>query len=57
MTKVTVLYSTVNVASGREQPTPPQPRQTYDPGDDWYWCYVDRLVFESEGAPPAPSQL
>jgi len=23
---------------------------------DRYWCYVDQLVFESEGASPAPSQ-
>jgi hypothetical protein len=35
---------------------PPRPRRTHEPGDDWYWCYVDHLVFEPEGAPLAPSQ-
>ena len=27
----------------------------YEPGEDWYWCYLDRLVFEFESAPAAPS--
>jgi hypothetical protein len=34
----------------------PRPRRTYEPGTDWYWCYVDHLVSELEGAPRAPSQ-
>jgi len=29
----------------------------YEPGEDWYWRYLDRLVFELEGAPAAPSHL
>jgi len=29
----------------------------YEPGEDWYWYYLDRLVFELGGAPAAPSQL
>ena len=29
--------------------------RSYEPGEDWYWCYLDRLVFELQGAPPAPS--
>src|SRR5262245_60559625 len=29
--------------------------RSYEPGEDWYWCYVDDLAFELEGAPPAPS--
>jgi hypothetical protein len=29
--------------------------RSYEPGEDWYWCYVDELTFELEGAPPAPS--
>ena len=29
--------------------------RSYEPGEDWYWCYVDQAVFELEGAPPAPS--
>jgi len=29
--------------------------RSFEPGEDWYWCYVDDLAFELEGAPPAPS--
>jgi len=29
----------------------------YELGEDWYWCYLDRLVFELDGAPAAPSHL
>ena len=29
--------------------------RSYEPGEDWYYCYVDRLLFELEGAPPAAS--
>ena len=29
--------------------------RSYEPGEDWYWCYPDELLFELEGAPPAPS--
>jgi hypothetical protein len=29
--------------------------RSYEPGEDWYWCYLDQLVFELQGAPPAPS--
>ncbi|HEY7438899.1 MAG TPA: UBP-type zinc finger domain-containing protein [Acidimicrobiia bacterium] len=29
--------------------------RSFEPGEDWYWCYVDDLFFEIEGAPPAPS--
>ena len=29
--------------------------RSYEPGEDWYWCYLDQLLFELEGAPPAPS--
>lgn len=29
--------------------------RSYEPGEDWYWCYVDDLAFEVAGAPPAPS--
>jgi hypothetical protein len=29
--------------------------QSFEPGEDWYWCYVDDVVFEraGEGASPA----
>jgi hypothetical protein len=28
--------------------------RSYEPGEGWYWCCVDELLFELEGAPPAP---
>ena len=29
--------------------------RSFEPGEDWWWCYDDDLFFELEGAPPAPS--
>jgi EmrB/QacA subfamily drug resistance transporter len=29
--------------------------RSFEPGESWYWCYVDDVLFELEGAPPAPS--
>jgi hypothetical protein len=29
---------------------------SYEPGEDWYWCYLDQFVFELQGAAPVPSQ-
>ena len=29
--------------------------RSYEPGEDWWWCYPDELIFELEGAPPARS--
>jgi hypothetical protein len=29
--------------------------RSYEPGEDWWWCYPDELFFEVEGAPPSPS--
>ena len=29
--------------------------RSYEPGEDWWWCYADDLFFEVEGVPPAPS--
>jgi hypothetical protein len=23
--------------------------QSFEPGEDWWWCYVDQLAFEVEG--------
>jgi hypothetical protein len=25
--------------------------QSYEPGEDWWWCYTDELVFTVPGAP------
>ena len=29
--------------------------RSYEPGEDWWWCYEDELAFEVPGAPEAPS--
>ena len=27
--------------------------RSYEPGEGWFWCYVDQVVFELDGAPRA----
>lgn len=29
--------------------------RSFEPGEGWFYCYPDELVFELDGAPPAPS--
>ena len=29
--------------------------QSFEPGEDWLYCYADDLFFEIDDAPPAPS--
>jgi len=29
--------------------------RSYEPNENWRWCYVDELRFQLDGAPPAPS--
>ena len=29
--------------------------QSYEPGEDWFWCYPDELFFEVDGAEGSPS--
>jgi len=29
--------------------------RSFEPGEEWFWCYVDEVGFELESAPPAPS--
>jgi len=29
--------------------------RSFEPGEDWFWCYPDELFFEIEDAPPAAS--
>jgi uncharacterized UBP type Zn finger protein len=24
---------------------------SYEPGEDWWWCYADQVAFETPGAP------
>ncbi len=28
--------------------------RSFEPGEEWFWCYKDNLTFELEGARPAP---
>jgi hypothetical protein len=28
---------------------------SYEPGENWWWCYADELFFEDPEAPPTPS--
>jgi hypothetical protein len=25
--------------------------QSFEPGEDWWWCFIDQLAFTVEGAP------
>jgi len=29
--------------------------QSFEPGEDWYWCFVDDLAFEVDGHTDSPS--
>jgi uncharacterized UBP type Zn finger protein len=29
--------------------------RSYEPDEDWWWCYIDEIGFEIDDAPPAPS--
>lgn len=29
--------------------------RSFEPGEDWWWCYVDVAGFYVPGSPPAPS--
>lgn len=29
--------------------------RSFEPGEDWWWCYLDEIGFEIPGGPPAPS--
>jgi hypothetical protein len=29
--------------------------RSYEPGEDWWWCFDDELIFDVEDAPPSPS--
>jgi hypothetical protein len=29
--------------------------RSYEPRQDWWWCFADHLLFEVAGAPPAAS--
>ena len=29
--------------------------RSYEPGEDWWWCFPDGVLFDVPDAPPAPS--
>jgi hypothetical protein len=29
--------------------------QSFEPGEEWFWCYPDALFFEIDGRPASPS--
>jgi hypothetical protein len=29
--------------------------RSFEPGENWWWCYADQALFEVEGARPSPS--
>jgi hypothetical protein len=29
--------------------------QSYEPGEEWHWCYVDEVAFELPADAPSPS--
>ncbi len=29
--------------------------RSFEPGEDWWWCYLDEISFELPDAPPSPS--
>jgi Zn-finger in ubiquitin-hydrolases and other protein len=29
--------------------------RSFEPGENWWWCYIDEVSFDVPGAPPAPS--
>lgn len=41
-------------AHWRDHPDHPLIR-SFEPGDDWWWCYEDEVTFDVPDAPPAPS--
>ena len=29
--------------------------QSFEPGEDWYWCFIDEIAFEQQGDTASPS--
>jgi hypothetical protein len=29
--------------------------QSFEPGEEWYWCYLDNVAFELDADSPSPS--
>jgi uncharacterized UBP type Zn finger protein len=42
-------------ATGHSASTEHPVIRSFEPGEEWFWCYPDELAFELEDVPPAPS--
>jgi len=42
-------------ASGHARSTTHPLVQSFEPGEDWYWCFVDEMAFEMDDEAPSPS--
>jgi len=42
-------------ATGHNQTTSHPLMQSFEPGEEWYWCYPDELAFELEEKGPSPA--
>ena len=42
-------------ATGHHRQTTSPLIRSFEPGEDWWWCYPDDLAFEVDGSPAAPS--
>ena len=42
-------------ASGHARSTGHPVIQSYEPGEDWLWCYVDEVAFDIPSSSPSPS--
>ena len=42
-------------ATAHAHATPHPIIRSYEPGEDWFYCYPDDFFFELAGAPPGPS--
>jgi hypothetical protein len=29
--------------------------RSFEPGENWWWCFEDEILFDVPGAPPSPS--
>ena len=41
-------------ASGHARDTGHPVVRSLEPEEEWFWCYIDELVFELDGGPPKP---
>lgn len=42
-------------ATGHHRQTTHPLIRSFEPGEDWWWCYPEDLAFEVDGFTPAPS--